>query len=98
MDFLTASILQNRCSIFPYPKRAYPPGFIQSQNVHLFPSTIIQDLWSGPMVEATPADQNLLDVELPEGTLNKVKLYNKYNPIPRNEMTFETGKLVYRHY
>lgn len=58
------------------------------------------------MVEATPADQNLLDVELPEGTSDKVmsapqdlhlvNIYNKHNPIPRNEMTFETGKLVFR--
>lgn len=59
------------------------------------------------MVEATPTDQNLLDVELPEGTSDKVmselqdlhlvNIYNKHNPIPRNKMTFTTGKRHYRH-
>lgn len=58
------------------------------------------------MVEATPADQNLLDAELPEGTSDKgvsapqdlhlVNIYNKHNLVPRNEMTFQTGKLVHR--
>lgn len=50
------------------------------------------------MVEATPADQNLLDAELPEGPSDKgvsapqdlhlVNIYNKHNLVPRNEMTF----------
>lgn len=48
------------------------------------------------MVEATPADQNLLDVELPEETSEKShdSVINEIQK-SRKKMTFEPGKLIF---
>jgi len=60
------------------PKCTHPPSFIQGQDGQLFPSSLIQDLWDHAVVQTPPADQNLLDVQLPEEIIRKAKNTFRY--------------------